>query len=262
MSKRPVHIASLVSCAYPASHMPTASYYSALFAAGPGLWQYPKWQERTKFAIPPFSDSATTTVTGLDEHELSAVKALSLKVHAIKPHQKVLEALLNERDNDSAGRRAWESWAKKRSGDWKVFQDIEAVLLAEGRHPRQLIGKQDFVSAHAFYIRDMLTEVLYAQGDKVPPMDEVGVTEVFGVIGERLFGDDAFRDPDVMRPILKEEISKFISSLVAHVWNNMRKRVVNQYERLRKGKEDVNAEYDSAQVMLSLRIQDTDRTSL
>jgi hypothetical protein len=77
-------------------------------------------------------------------------------------------------------------------------------------------------------------------------MDDAGVTELFSVIGERIFGDAAFRDPDVMRPLLKEELTKFVSSVVSNIWNKMRKRIAGQYERLQKGKTDINVEFDSA----------------
>jgi hypothetical protein len=128
-------------------NMPSAPYVSALFAAGTELWQYPKWQERTKYAVPPFASDATPSLTRLDANQISAVKAFSARVHKITPHAKLLEAFNNKRDNDSEGRRAWETWTKDNFDKWKVVQDMEAVLFEEGRHPRQLIGQQGFVSA-------------------------------------------------------------------------------------------------------------------
>ena len=77
-------------------------------------------------------------------------------------------------------------------------------------------------------------------------MEEAGASEIFSVIGDRIFGDNAFRDPDVPRPLLKDELTKFISSVLAHVWNNMRKKVASQYDQLQRGKTDVKTEFNSA----------------
>jgi hypothetical protein len=128
--------------------MPTAPYFSALFAAGTELWTYPKWQVRTKFIVPPFSVDATPALTGLDDREIRAVKAFSDRIHAITPQTEHIAALAKERDNDSDGRRAWDSWAKRNFSNWDLVQDLEIVLRAEGRHPRQLIGQQGFVSSY------------------------------------------------------------------------------------------------------------------
>ncbi|KAN0128350.1 P-loop containing nucleoside triphosphate hydrolase protein [Lactarius tabidus] len=206
--------------------MPTPPYVTALFAAGPKLWEYPKWQERTNYIIPPFSSDATPSLTGLRLHEISAVKAMATKVHAMETHQEILVALSKERDNDAGGKVIWNDWAMKRFDGWNVVQDIEAVLMDEGRHPRQLINQQGF-------------------DRKVPTMGEAGISEIFGLIGVKLFGDDTYRDPDVMRPLIKEELSKLISSIVAHIWHKMRKRVATQYERLQKGKKDVETDFNA-----------------
>lgn len=77
-------------------------------------------------------------------------------------------------------------------------------------------------------------------------MDDAGVSEVFSVIAENLFGEDAFRDIHVPRPIVKDELNRLISTILAHVWNNMRKRVASQYERLQSGKEEAHAWFESA----------------
>lgn len=127
--------------------MPSIPYSNALFAAGTEFWKYPKWEERTNIAIPPFSPEATPQNTGLNVREISAVKAFSERIHNIKPLAKLIEALSNKRDNDADGRSAWETWIKRNFDSWHIVQDVEAVLVAEGRHPRQLIGQQGFVSA-------------------------------------------------------------------------------------------------------------------
>jgi hypothetical protein len=127
--------------------MPSPPYIIALFAAGPELWQYPKWQERTKYAVPPFASDATPSLTRLDVDQISAIKALASRIHNLATHQMVLSALAKERDNDSAGRRAWDIWATENFDNWRLVQDMEKVLMEEGRHPRQLIGNQGFVSA-------------------------------------------------------------------------------------------------------------------
>lgn len=77
-------------------------------------------------------------------------------------------------------------------------------------------------------------------------MDAAHVAEVFGVIGVELFGDDAYRDPDVPRPILKEELSKLISAIIVQIWNKARKRTAAQYTRMQKMMKEVNAEFLSA----------------
>ena len=125
--------------------MPVATYSSALFAAGAEIWAYPKWQERTKYLVPPFSSDATPSLTGLNHQQISAVQALSSRIHSLTPHQALLDAFAKERDNDKGGRSAWEIWVKRHFDNWKTVQHMEAILHEEGRHPRQLIGQQGFV---------------------------------------------------------------------------------------------------------------------
>src|SRR6202012_2145551 len=45
-------------------------------------------------------------------------------------------------------------------------------------------------------------------------MDAARVVELYGIIGVELFGEDTYRDPDIPRPILKEELAKLISAIV------------------------------------------------
>jgi hypothetical protein len=87
-------------------------------------------------------------------------------------------------------------------------------------------------------------------------MEEAAVVEVFSVIAEKLFGEDAFRAPDVARPIVRDELYRFISAIVAHVWNKMRKTVVGQYDRLQAGKALARDGFDSKQSHLMLRGHD------
>lgn len=127
--------------------MPTDPYIIALFAAGTALWEYPKWQERTNYAIPPISSDATPELTGLSITELQAIKAMAIKFYAEPEHEEALKQFSEENNNDGGGREAWRTWARPRFNEWKVAQDVEAVLTREGRHPRQLINTQGFVSA-------------------------------------------------------------------------------------------------------------------
>jgi hypothetical protein len=136
--------------------MPTAPYYAALFAAGPEIWQYPTWQERTKYIVPPFSSEATPALTGLSDHEISLIKALAGRTHHLTKHAEVMKVLNTERDNDTMGKRAWDAWAARNFDNWSLKKDLEIVLMEEGRHPRQLIGTQGFVSALGMTI-DVLT---------------------------------------------------------------------------------------------------------
>src|SRR6266702_1342796 len=92
---------------------------------------------------------------------------------------------------------------------------------------------------------------LCAQGNRVPTMEEAVVTDVYSAIAVKLFGEDAFWDPHVARPIVKEELNKLISTVVAHIWNKMRKTVVSQYMRLQTGKEEVRVMFESAQASFS-----------
>lgn len=128
------------------STMPTIPYFTALFAAGTDLWSYAKWQDRTHSIVPPFSSEATPSLTGLSEHEISAIKALSDRIHSISSYTELIVALGKDRDNDGDGRRAWNTWAKKHFTSWGIIKDIEKILTDEGRHPRQLIRQQGFVS--------------------------------------------------------------------------------------------------------------------
>ena len=132
------------------SRMPTPSIAIALFAAGVELWDYFKWQERTNYEVPPFSSEATPELTKLTADQLSAVRALANKVF-VQPmtHQTILSDLCEERNNDTGGRDAWVIWVKARINQWNLVQDVEAVLMQESRHPRQLINAHDFVSAKA-----------------------------------------------------------------------------------------------------------------
>ena len=63
-------------------------------------------------------------------------------------------------------------------------------------------------------------------------MDEACTSDAYVTIGVVLFGDDTFCDLNMPRPILKEEIGKFILALVAQIWNKIHKRAGAQYERL------------------------------
>ena len=55
-------------------------------------------------------------------------------------------------------------------------------------------------------------------------MREAGVVEHFEVIGVKLFGDDAYRDPGMPPPwAMKAELGKLLSTIVAEVWNKARK---------------------------------------
>lgn len=132
--------------------MPTPPYITALLAAGPEIWGYAKWQERTEYSIPPFADNATPESTGLSEQNISAVKALANKLFARKDsHEKILKISTETRDNDTAGRAAWAEWVNKRFETWKVKDTVEEVLIEEGRHPLKLINGPGFVSAREKY---------------------------------------------------------------------------------------------------------------
>ena len=128
--------------------MPSAPYFASLFAVGPDLWSYPAWQERTKFIVHPFASDATPALTGLTLNELSAVKEFAQRIHSLSTHAAMVDALNKARHNDTEGRRVWNSWLDSNFASWKISPDLDAILMEEGRHPRQLINTQGFVSAH------------------------------------------------------------------------------------------------------------------
>ena len=77
-------MATSITChvVIPSLCMPMPTTIIALFAAGPGLWEYPKWQECTHYEIPPFSSDAMPQLMKLMVDQLSAVKVLTAKVFA------------------------------------------------------------------------------------------------------------------------------------------------------------------------------------
>lgn len=82
-------------------------------------------------------------------------------------------------------------------------------------------------------------------------MEDAIISEVFSVIAERLFGEDAFRDPEVARPIVKEELNRLISTIVANIWNKLRKGVPAQYQRLAAGRQTALDSFKSKQMFNS-----------
>lgn len=76
-------------------------------------------------------------------------------------------------------------------------------------------------------------------------MTQAGVEVIFPAIGMELFGDDAYRDPDVAHPILKEELTKLVSAIVAQIWNKVRKKATAQYVRMKQSIEEVTSTFES-----------------
>src|ERR1700744_1642469 len=122
--------------------MPTATLPASLLAARHGLWLLPKWQEFTNYAIPPFSPDATPRQTKLSDAQISAVKALAARVHVQNSFGERVAEYSKEMKSDGDGKTAWKMWVDIHMKDWKVWTEIENVLDARGRHPRQLIGQQ------------------------------------------------------------------------------------------------------------------------
>ncbi|KAH9011408.1 hypothetical protein EDB83DRAFT_2530288 [Lactarius deliciosus] len=206
--------------------MLVAPYFNILFAAGKEFWTYPKWQERTKFIVPPFADDATPALTGLSGQEIIAVKALSDRIHGtgVSYAERIVN-LAKLHDNDSDGLRAWDTWVRRNFVNWTVVRDIEDILTAEEIHPRQLIGMQGF-------------------GNTVPPAEAARINETYCVIAEKLFGEDAFRDCHVVRPIIKEELKGLILAVVELMWDKMREEITRQFEKVRKSKEKALARFE------------------
>ena len=76
-------------------------------------------------------------------------------------------------------------------------------------------------------------------------MDEAGVSELFSFIAQKIFGEDAFRDLDVARPIVKDGLYEFIKVFVSHIWNSMRQKVTAHFERLRVGRLQARRSFES-----------------
>lgn len=226
--------------------MPSATYSAALLAVGADIWTYPTWQERTKYIVPPFSSDATPSLTSFDTNELSAVRAFAKRIHDSTTNATALSAIAKARHNDTEGLRVWESWVDSNFTKWKIIQDLGVMLMQEGRHPRQLIATKGFVSAHTLCDFGALMPTFHIQGSRVPTMESVGVMELAPLFAGSFFGDDAFHDPDVPRPIVKEELRQLLSNMLAHKWHNMRTRVASQFERLRDGKAEANDRFDGA----------------
>lgn len=77
-------------------------------------------------------------------------------------------------------------------------------------------------------------------------METAGVTDSYIVIAQRLFGMDAFRDAHVPRPIVREELSKLISSFAANIWNKVRRSAVAQYKILKAGQAYARTAFEGA----------------
>lgn len=82
-------------------------------------------------------------------------------------------------------------------------------------------------------------------------MEDAGVSELFSVIAENLFGEQAFRDPRVARPIVKEELNRLVSTILAHIWNKLRKTIPTQYERLLARRGTARDTFNSTHYLLS-----------
>ena len=58
-------------------------------------------------------------------------------------------------------------------------------------------------------------------------------------IAGRLFGCDAYEDAYVENPMIKAELNSFVNTVLAHIWHQTEKLVKSQYNRLQKGKKEV-----------------------
>lgn len=60
-----------------------------------------------------------------------------------------------------------------------------------------------------------------------------------------IFGLDALDDPYSTRGMVKVEYHLFVKTMLAYIWNQCRKSVKRQFERLQTGKALVEEEYES-----------------
>jgi hypothetical protein len=77
-------------------------------------------------------------------------------------------------------------------------------------------------------------------------MEAAQASTSFGAVAEMLFGEDAYSDPSLPRPLVKDELHRLIYSYVANIWNNIRRKVIRHDKHLNEGKEQVQEEFDSA----------------
>jgi hypothetical protein len=86
---------------------------------------------------------------------------------------------------------------------------------------------------------------LNTQADKIPQMKEAQLGQAEEAIAVKLFGIDAYDDAYTGHPMVKGELHDFINTMLSYIWNQSRKAVKIQHERLERGKEMVKEEYES-----------------
>jgi hypothetical protein len=119
--------------------MPTASAPAAVMAVGDTIWDYETWRERTNYIVVPFQKDATAWQTGLMDQKLAAVKNLADRIHQNTGYHDRLKAFY-VKDKDQDGKEAWVEWFRPEHVSWKLRKEMELLLDAYERHPRQLAG--------------------------------------------------------------------------------------------------------------------------
>lgn len=76
-------------------------------------------------------------------------------------------------------------------------------------------------------------------------MKNAQLGEVEEAIMIKFFGEDAYVDAQARIRMLKSELLEFVRTLLANLWNKVRKTTKSQYLRLQKGKAEVMDEYES-----------------
>jgi hypothetical protein len=76
-------------------------------------------------------------------------------------------------------------------------------------------------------------------------MKNAQLGEVEEAIMVKFFGEDAYVDATSRVRMLKSELLEFVRTLLANLWNKVRKTTKSQYLRLQDGKKEAMVEYES-----------------
>lgn len=80
---------------------------------------------------------------------------------------------------------------------------------------------------------------------QVENIDPRSMGYVYDAIAYKLFGEGCIKDPKSKYPMVKLSIQDFISTILSYIWNQSRKAVKRQHEKLERGRKEVKDEFDS-----------------
>lgn len=99
-------------------------------------WVFETWKNHTKVETSPFSASALTNPPdGWTVDLVKALQAFAANFWA-KPNNDKIDYIQRRKDNDAAGRDAWNDWVSKGwGGKWKIRKIIDHILVDRKLHP-------------------------------------------------------------------------------------------------------------------------------